>query len=42
VEINEVLGHENRVAMTARKSHVPTAEALELELAFLEHWLKRK
>jgi len=27
--------------MTARKTHVPTAEALELELAFLEYWLKR-
>jgi hypothetical protein len=26
--------------LTARKTHVPTAEALELELAFLEYWLK--
>jgi dienelactone hydrolase len=40
VAINDLLGHKNRVAMTARPSHVPTAEALELELAFLEYWLK--
>ncbi|MCI0360368.1 MAG: S9 family peptidase [Planctomycetaceae bacterium] len=40
VAINELLGHKNRVAMTGRPSHVPTAEALELELAFLEYWLK--
>ena len=26
--------------MTARKTHVPTTEALEVELAFLEYWLK--
>ena len=38
--INNLLGHKDRVAMTARPSHVPTAEALELELAFLEYWLK--
>lgn len=40
VEVNRVLGHKSRVAMTARSSHVPTAAALELELAFLEYWLK--
>jgi hypothetical protein len=40
VAINDLLGHKQRVAMTARKTHVPTAEALELELAFLEYWLK--
>ncbi len=40
VAINDLLGHKSRVAMTARPSHVPTAEALELELAFLEYWLK--
>lgn len=40
VAINTLLGQPNRVALTARKSHVPTAEALELELAFLEYWLK--
>jgi dienelactone hydrolase len=41
VAVNEVLGHRQRVAMTARKTHVPTAEALEVELTFLEYWLKR-
>jgi hypothetical protein len=40
VEVNELLGHDDRVAMTSRRSHVPTPEALELELAFLEYWLK--
>lgn len=40
VAVNTLLGHENRVAMTARQGHIPTAEALELELAFLEYWLK--
>ncbi|MCY2987771.1 MAG: sialidase [Planctomycetota bacterium] len=40
VAVNGVLGHPRRVALTARPSHVPTAEALELELAFLEYWLK--
>ncbi len=38
--INAMLGHKHRVAMTARPTHIPTAEALELELAFLEYWLK--
>lgn len=37
--VNQVLGHPNRVAMSARATHIPTAEALELELAFLEYWL---
>lgn len=40
VAVNEVLGHKQRVALTARSGHIPTAEALELELAFLEYWLK--
>lgn len=40
VAVNELLGKEHRVAMTARPTHVPTAQALELELAFLEYWLK--
>jgi hypothetical protein len=38
--VNKLLGYDNRVAMTARKGHIPTPEALELELAFLEYWLK--
>lgn len=40
VAVNTLLGHKHRVALTARKGHIPTAEALELELAFLEYWLK--
>ncbi len=40
IAINKLLGHEQRVAMTARRTHVPTPEALEVELAFLEYWLK--
>ncbi len=40
VAVNKLLGHQNRVAMTARATHVPTPEALELELVFLEYWLK--
>ncbi len=40
IAVNQLLGQRHRVAMTARPTHVPTAEALELELAFLEYWLK--
>src|SRR5436309_16088368 len=40
VAVNDVLGHKGRVALTARATHVPTPEALELELAFLEYFLK--
>jgi dienelactone hydrolase len=40
VAVNGVLGYKNRAFLTARKTHVPTAEALELELAFLEYHLK--
>jgi hypothetical protein len=39
VAINAILGFKDRVAMTARPAHVPTAEALALELTFLEKWL---
>ena len=42
VAVNDVLGVKDRVALTARKTHVPTAEALELELNFLEFFLKGK
>lgn len=42
VAVNKLLGHENRVALTSRATHRPTPEALELELAFLEYWLKAK
>src|SRR5262245_15409920 len=40
VSVNTMLGHKNRAFLTKRKTHVPTAEALELELAFLEYFLK--
>ncbi|MDX1947863.1 MAG: prolyl oligopeptidase family serine peptidase [Pirellulaceae bacterium] len=40
VAVNKMLGHENRIALTARPSHVPTAAALALELAWLEYWLQ--
>jgi hypothetical protein len=38
--VNNFLGQENRVAMTARPTHVPTPDALQIELAFLEYWLR--
>jgi dienelactone hydrolase len=41
IAVNNLLGQKNRVAMTARKGHIPTPEALEIELAFLEYWLKK-
>jgi hypothetical protein len=40
VSVNTVLGHKQRAFLTKRKTHVPTAEALELELTFLEYFLK--
>ncbi len=40
VAVNRLLGFENRAAMTTRPTHQPTPEALELELTFLEYWLK--
>ena len=42
VAVNDLLGKKNRVAMTARKTHVPTPAALELEIDFLEYHLKAK
>jgi dienelactone hydrolase len=39
VAVNDLLGRQNRVFLTARKTHIPTSDALELELAFLEHFL---
>ena len=41
VEVNKVLGVKNRAALSARKTHRPTPEALEVELAWLEYWLKK-
>lgn len=42
IAVNRLLGHEGRVAMTARAPHLPTPEALAQELSFLEYWLKRR
>lgn len=39
--VNDLLGVKDRVALTARKGHIPTPEALELEVAWLEYWLKK-
>jgi dienelactone hydrolase len=41
VAVNRVLGCKDRALLTARATHVPTAAALELELAFLEYFLKQ-
>jgi hypothetical protein len=39
VQINHLLGYTNRVAMTNRKTHSPTAESNAQLYAFLEAWL---
>ena len=39
VAINRILGHRDRVAMTHRPTHIPTAEALERTLQFLQFHL---
>ena len=39
VEVNRLLGFENRVAMTNRKGHSPTEESNEQIYAFFEHFL---
>ena len=40
VAVNKLLGHEDRVAMTNRPGHDPTAESNEQIYRFLEHVLK--
>jgi dienelactone hydrolase len=40
VAVNDLLNQKPRVAMTARPTHVPTAAALDIELDWLEYWLK--
>jgi dienelactone hydrolase len=40
VAVNRLLGFENRVAMTNREPHSPTAESNAQLYAFLEHFLK--
>ncbi|RIK84812.1 MAG: sialidase [Planctomycetota bacterium] len=42
ITVNELLGHERRVAMTMRDGHSPTAEANAQVYAFFEHFLKRE
>ncbi len=41
IEVNKRLGHTERVAMTMRDGHSPTAESNAQAFAFLEHFLKR-
>jgi hypothetical protein len=40
--VSKLLGHENRVGLTLRKSHDPTEESNEQMYAFFEHFLKGK
>lgn len=40
IAVNELLGYRNRVAMTNRKGHIPTAEANEQLCSFFEYFLK--
>jgi hypothetical protein len=39
VAVNKLLGFTDRVAMTNRPAHSPTAESNEQIYAFFEHWL---
>ena len=40
VAVNRFLGYEQRVALTTRPAHAPTAESNEQAFLFLEHFLK--
>lgn len=40
IEVNNLLGYENRVAMTHRAEHAPTAESNEQIALFFEYFLK--
>jgi len=40
IAVNTLLGYSNRVAMTNRKDHTPTAESNEQIYLFFEHFLK--
>jgi hypothetical protein len=42
IQVNRVLGHEDRVAMTNRATHAPTEEANEQVYRFFEWWLKER
>lgn len=39
--VNQLLGHQDRVAMTNREKHDPNPESNEVIYRFFEHWLKR-
>jgi len=41
IAVNEVLGYKNRVAMSNREGHSPTAESNEQIYRFFEHFLKK-
>lgn len=41
VAVNKVLGFNERVGLTSRATHIPTADALEKEMLFFEHFLKK-
>ena len=40
IEINNILGYKNRVAMTNRPDHAPSDDSNEVIYAFFEHFLK--
>lgn len=40
IQVNRLLGYENRVAMTNRPAHTPNPESNEAAFLFLEHFLK--
>jgi dienelactone hydrolase len=42
IAVNQLLGHENRVAMTTRKTHGPTPQANEQIYRFFAWWLIRR
>jgi dienelactone hydrolase len=42
IALNKLLGHTNRVAMTMRDGHTPTAQSNAQVYAFLEHFLRDK
>jgi hypothetical protein len=40
IEVNRILGHENRVAMTNRPDHSPNDDSNDVIYAFFDHFLK--
>jgi dienelactone hydrolase len=42
IEVNKLLEHPNRVAMTNRKTHSPTPQSNEQIYSFLEHFLSKQ